>query len=75
MISGICIIVPDIISTMYFINFCYQWVYIFQVQVKLRPTASRSVSLGVEPPSGQMTRFKIFLVTITLFLLHVGCPL
>jgi hypothetical protein len=44
-------------------------------QVILLPTASRPVRLSVEPPLEQVTDFTFLRVTITFFLLHVGCPL
>jgi hypothetical protein len=46
---------------------CYPWVW-----VTLRPTGSRSVSLGVEPHLGLMTRY--YLLFVSFGLLMLGAP-
>jgi hypothetical protein len=45
-----------------------------QVQVILRPTVSRSVLLGVEPPMERLIRCYVPL-SDNYFIFHVGCPL
>jgi hypothetical protein len=49
-----------------------QFLHQDQDRVMLRPTVSRPVHLGVEPPLEQMMRFYI---SITFFLRHVWRPL
>jgi hypothetical protein len=49
------------------------WIVQVQVQVTLRLTVSQSVSLGVEPRLGRMTRY-LLLMNITV-LFFVGHPL
>jgi hypothetical protein len=55
------------------LNYSYEWIREFKVKVTLRLKVSQSVSLGVEPHLGLMTRY--LLLFDRYGLVHVGRPL